>query len=497
MEGFKKYEKYFFVLGLVSIILLSIAITAHPNISFDQDLGRHLILGEIIWETGSVPHTNLFSYTHQNFPFINHHWLSEVIFYGFSNLLGVMSLTILKIILITGALLLIFYSAFKKAGLIPSLFSALLLTPLLMERAHVRPEIFGFLLFVIVFHLLFVKKEGKLIWFVPLIMFAWVNLHISFVFGLFLVCIYLLKKLLERFIERAKGDITKPGLVFILTSFFLTINPNGIMGAVYPFLSLKNYGYMIVENQNIFFLMGMIDDPLITYFLIVASVLMISVVAYIYLKIQKGNKIIDFLKSIDTYIIIVSIVFAGLSIWMVRNFPLFVFSSIPALAITLKETINKTKLLRQGILKVVSATTLISTVVVMSIIITASQGVSIKTYENGRGGANFIIQNDLPGRIFNNFDIGGYLDYRLYPKYQVFVDNRPEAYPEIFFDLYRKAQRNPKIRNGVFDMYDINTIAFSHTDMTPWAQEFLVQIVQDKNWKVRYADNFMIILTKN
>src|SRR3990167_2163720 len=39
--------------------------------SFDQDLGRHLKLGEIIIKTGNVPRINLFSYTNPDFPFIN------------------------------------------------------------------------------------------------------------------------------------------------------------------------------------------------------------------------------------------------------------------------------------------------------------------------------------------------------------------------------------------------------------------------------------------
>ena len=42
---------------------------------------QNLKLGKIIWETKTIPNTNLFSYTNPNFPFINHHWLSENIFY--------------------------------------------------------------------------------------------------------------------------------------------------------------------------------------------------------------------------------------------------------------------------------------------------------------------------------------------------------------------------------------------------------------------------------
>lgn len=54
------------------------------DLSFDQDLGRHLKLGEIITQTWNIPKINLFSYTNPDFPFINTHWLFEVWAYSLS-----------------------------------------------------------------------------------------------------------------------------------------------------------------------------------------------------------------------------------------------------------------------------------------------------------------------------------------------------------------------------------------------------------------------------
>src|SRR3989344_538388 len=67
--------------------------------SFDQDLGRHLKLGEIIWQTKAIPKINLFSYTNPDFPFINTHWLFEVFTYLTSQAIGLQVLLILKIII--------------------------------------------------------------------------------------------------------------------------------------------------------------------------------------------------------------------------------------------------------------------------------------------------------------------------------------------------------------------------------------------------------------
>ena len=103
---------------LLVIYLLSFLFTTSSD--FTQYLGRHLKLGEIITQTKTVPKTNLFSYTYSNFPFINHHWFSEVIFFISQKWLGLNSLIFLK---------------------------ACVISTLILERADIRPEIFGFLAF--------------------------------------------------------------------------------------------------------------------------------------------------------------------------------------------------------------------------------------------------------------------------------------------------------------------------------------------------------------
>ena len=102
MKGQKNsYQKLFYYINFVSFCLLALvffSLYCHNLTSFSQDLGRHLKLGEIIVQQKNIPKTNLFSYTYPDFPFINHHWLSEVIFFITAKSFGLSSLIILKII---------------------------------------------------------------------------------------------------------------------------------------------------------------------------------------------------------------------------------------------------------------------------------------------------------------------------------------------------------------------------------------------------------------
>src|SRR3989338_1996417 len=112
--------------------------------SFDQDLGRHIKLGEIIWQTKSVPKTNLFSYTNPDFTFINTHWLFEVFVFFISQTIGLSSLLILKVIILLISVYLIL-KVIPKENSVWLLPIGFIFFHVLRERTELRPEIFSFL----------------------------------------------------------------------------------------------------------------------------------------------------------------------------------------------------------------------------------------------------------------------------------------------------------------------------------------------------------------
>ena len=195
------------------------------DLSFDQDLGRHIELGEIISKTLQIPKTNLFSYTNPDFPFINTHWLFEVITYWFSQTIGLQPFLILKVIIFLISVWLIIKDI-KSPLLLPIGFIFL---HVLRERLELRPEIFSFLFTALTYYIL--EKKQKLIWILPIIQLLWINTHIYFFIGLFLQIVFLIyyrKKILV--------------LIFITSILVSLINPNGLTGFLYPLEVTKNYG---------------------------------------------------------------------------------------------------------------------------------------------------------------------------------------------------------------------------------------------------------------
>lgn len=460
---------------------------------FTQDLGRHLKLAEIILHTKNIPSTNLFSYTNSPFPFINHHWLSEIIFYLLVQNVGLSSLPILKVLLILGSIGIVFFSVIKKTHVISLLISTTALSVIFLERSDIRPEIFGFFLFSLLIYIFYnSEKNLKSLYAIPFILWLWINLHITFIFGLMLTFFIFFKNYLLN-----KKNLNLLSKLSLLSFVLLLLNPNGLTGLLYPFNIFNNYGYTIVENQNVFFLSQVTSNIHIQYFFWLCPLVLLSIITLCI----KGRYVKAFLLSL----------FFFLAFYQIRHFPFFALIAIPTLAESLEImgvfwTKNHTKIqqnrinIHVGIIGFLMCFQLFIAVFFMTNsyahIFDKEKTFGMNVEEKGAAAADFMLKNDLPANVFNNFDIGGYVIYKLYPKYRVFVDNRPEAYPANFIqNTYIHMQENPQERSKLFKKYNIHTVFFSHTDQTPWATSFIQEITQDRNWKLVYYDSYIMILS--
>jgi hypothetical protein len=560
-----KLELGVFILlfGLLAVFLV------HNFDSIGQDIGRHLKTGEIIWQTNlgegsnrpdqgsvadfgisvEVPKTNLFSFTEPDFQFINHHWLSEVIFFGIYSWTGFTGLILLKVFLILLSFLLLFFlignllmtsqgrgtcdvdlwindiASRLSTGVWPLVISFLFSIFIFISRTEVRPEIFSFAILAFFLLVLFKAKYSlatsevrgtsdvktlSWLWFLPLAQLLWVNLHIYFFIGPFLILAFLI----DRIIVKGYLHIKKIIAILLLTFAATLVNPAGIQGALLPFNILKEYGYSIVENQTLAFLADFFGFNLpIFIFKISVAVLIVSFL----LTIKKVKQRI--------FEILLSAFFIYTGFRMLRNLPLYALASFPVMTVLLTDVFVKLTALATSdgrgtsdVGKVGGAfdvgkrvdnifKTAVAVFLAFMIFFVVSGGYYKKaglskevgfSVPNGLERAvNFVKENGIKGPMFNNFDIGGYLIWKL-PEEKVFVDNRPEAYSVKFFsEIYKPMQENTGKWAEFSEKYGINFIFFAHTDSTPWGQAFLENIVKNPEWKAVYINEDVIILVKN
>jgi hypothetical protein len=111
--------------------------------------------------------------------------------------------------------------------------------------------------------------------------------------------------------------------------------------------------------------------------------------------------------------------------------------------------------------------------------------------------AYFFSRAGLTGPIFNNYDLGGFLIYSVFPKEKVFVDNRPEAYPGTFFtDEYEAALRDDGVWETLLAQHDFNLIWFHRNDMLPESQDFLIRRMADPHWHPVFWDSYTVIFVR-
>ena len=323
-------------------------------------------------------------------------------------------------------------------------------------------------------------------------MLLWVNLHIYFFTGIILIALFLADGLISKrrniFCNYNRSLLT----LLLLSTIVTLLNPHGLQGVLYPLSAFKNYGYSIEENQTIFFLESLgIHKQSINFFKLSSILLFLSLLINF-----KKTKPIDWLLGIT---------FASAGAVAVRNLPLFALAVIIPFSSNLTLLVHKLWLLFKGsslqkkLLIKHSVFIILICIAFWQIITTAQKNeFGYKEDPGAAKAVDFVLNNNLHGPIFNNFDIGSYLAYRLYPKEKVFIDGRPEAYPKEFFqNVYIPMQQYEANFVKVERDYKFNLIFFSHTDQTPWAETFLKSILQNPDWKIIYLDQTVLVLIKN
>ena len=485
---------------IIPMLLLAIyaLFLAQPINLVTADLGRHIKNGEIVFQNTGVLKTNFYSYTHPDFPAINHHWLSGIIFFlvwKLSGLFGVHGFFIILSLITLG----IFYAlALKRSNILVATLTGFLIIPILLERKEIRPEIFSYLFGGIYFWILLKVKSGEYkpnrLFILPVLQIIWANLHIYFFMGPLLIGIFLA----ESFIK--KSPLTKRlGLVFIASITATALTPFGINSTLAPLTIFQNFGYHLVENQTVWFIEKILPNPNFFIFKIIFSVLILSFI----LRARHKPRVVwpDLLLGL-------ALAAAG---WLaIRNFAIFGLFALPIISENIAAGLSrigvagrpnknldslKNKLAVIGLLIIVLLATFSGE---LRAIYPYSQDFYLGEEKLNSAGAEFFKKENLKGPIFNNYDIGGYLIFHLWPRERVFVDNRPEAYPADFFTkIYIPMQENKKIWDEQNSIYKFNAIIFSYRDYTPWGQTFFRRILEDPDWVTVFADSRVVILLKN
>jgi len=120
-----------------------------------------------------------------------------------------------------------------------------------------------------------------------------------------------------------------------------------------------------------------------------------------------------------------------------------------------------------------------------------------------RGASDFLLAHHIAGPMFNTYEYGGYLIWRLWPQERVFIDGR--ALSESLFQQYGRILYNVEDSNGegagqLLNRYGIDTIVMNTFEYGEGLVYKLAPALSDptqKDWKLVYDDPAAIVLMRH
>lgn len=462
------------VVGLLSLVFLYF-LHPIPLQGPNVDLGHHLLLGKLTVEKGYVPQTNLISFTHPEYIFVNNQWLSEVVFYIVHKTFGFNGLIFLAGLLVTTSFG--FLSASVRKQIVAGCLVGFVLLQLFLDRTEVKPELFSYLFLSIYLYILFRNrsKSTNLVFLLPLLATLWINFHIFFIVGLTVIGLFLLEKYQDK----------RLWIVFIFSILASLINPNGIKAIIYPFHVLTNYGFDVIENYH---LLKAVSMGYANFTFLVFGLVTLFICASLLFVWTKTEKIHIYLLSL----------FLFLSFFAVRHFPLLAvgaFISVVHLTNLLLQNYKKQITRFNGIVMVILVVCFIT--ITGTLIRLQLYGLGLGVNDEANQAVVFLQKNNIKGPIFNNYNIGNYLEYRLYPTEKIFVDGNPEQYPAEFFrKVYYPMENSFEEFEKQEKKYKIETVFYEHRNQTKNTNPLLFGLAHSDNWKMVYLDPRIVIYTK-
>ena len=406
-------------------LAFSSAIYFFSFVTADPDLWGHIKFGEDLWKAKALPQRDTYSFTAYGQPWINHEWLSELIFYLTYRSLGDAGLLFgkLGIGLFIVALICKTCALRKTLGLIYG--GVMVLAVSVMSPGFmIRPQVFSFLffaLYVYLLHLYFAERRN-LLFLLPCLMAFWVNLHGGFLMGWALLATVVTWKTASSLVSgKNRAGLGLPWLWFLVTSVSTLLNPYGyrLLLFLYKTLSLPR---QIGEWNPV---------PVLDLSYLNLKLLALLFLATLFVRPrQKGGWEVPAIAIM----LLASLVHQ-------RNTPFFGIMVAPYLVFRLPGLVSE---IQTRFPKLTLTRTSQNFVVVFLLLLAAYQTfngfhryvkancriiVDPETYPVAA--IRFLKNNSINGNLLLPFDWGEYAIWKLHPDYKVSIDGRfRTVYPE-------------------------------------------------------------------
>lgn len=309
------------------------------------------------------------------------------------------------------------------------------------------------------------------VWFLPLMFLVWANCHGGYVIGFAVLGAYVFEDVLKR------GRDWRPWAVATACFLLSGINPNGFRG-LSILLSYRDSAMIrtLFEWQKV----PLWPPTLVTLLLAAALAVLVW---------QRGK------ARVADWVLLGA--FGAAYYSAVRNTPLaglvapmVIFSYVPWKRIM-----------------PAAAEWVVAALLLVGVGVGLAGGRAFQLHETPwkypSGAADFLVAHGITGPMFNSWEKGGYLMWRLWPQERVFIDGRT-LNDSVFGDYQRMIQDSPAVRGPsgreLLDKYGIQIIVlngFETNSGEPYMLPVMLSNPAQTEWKLVYRDGQAMVFMRN
>jgi hypothetical protein len=462
------------LLGLTAILFL----TWFTGEISDTDIWLHLMTGRHTLETRALTVPDPFSYTSGLNPTpaeaktryfnLTHEWLAQMIMYLIHSASGFAGLVIARAVLLIAFCGLVGLMVWWRThGFYRSLAGALACGVVTINFQQSRPFLVTFLLLAVTMAIL---ERRRWMWALVPIFIFWANCHGGYFMGWVMLGAYCGEALIQRLRKRPMENEKQLWMVTAACFFASALNPNGFrvieimllyrsspiqssnLEWQYPAFWLPPYGYGVV-------LLGSLAAMLIS---------------------RRKTRPVDW---------ILYFVFGAASLLAVRN--TILMGLVGAVLLGSYLPVWKRPVPR-------FAEYAAAALLLLAIASALKEGQSFQLHAAEwmlpTKAADFLKAHNVTGRIFNTYENGGYLVWRLWPAQRDFIDPRglsEEAYADYSRILYYAGNQGGKSADELLNKYGIDVIVLDGFDRFTGKVHTLAAALSDPaqtEWKLMLAD---------
>lgn len=447
-----------------------------------SDLWWHIANGRRILADKALPLTDIWSFTRAGQPWLQHEWLSDLVFQLWVSLLGMNSLVYWKWSILILTFLLLFHITRRLTddplvSYVAVLVAAATAAPFL----DIRPHLYSALGYVLVLCLTLLPNRPPS--YLPLIFLCWVNLHGGFFFGLMALTVLLLPHVIS-----SRSMVRRRTIIIWAASVMACLfNPNGVWAFTYPlryaFESGSPFARAIGEWMSPL-VSGGIPAPFYPYAV----------------GIFLGALVVLFLKGLhrrqaSTWpALTLALLTLAMSLTSRRFIVLFAISQAVIVAPAFAAVIPA----RLHMISRLAAPALIALLGLIWLLpyplkpyafhyLTVEDAFPVDT-------CNFIEANQLSGNVFSYYNWGGYLHLRTDGRMKAYIDGRADTvYDDDTMLRYAAVQAFKPGWEGIIDSSGAKYILWPRNQQG----RPLAELVTTGRWQVLFDDFVSVLLVRS